>query len=686
MLESKVLALRLVSAGAWARPLKAFKYHRGGRPSRDPPCSAVYPSCALPPAYVRGRPCPGAGVGARLQASEGGRAPRLPFPARRTEVRRQPVAWPVWSQMRHFVVLRRQTWDAAVRNCEAMGGVLAMAKTADEYAALVEAAMASIMDPQTASLLSSRRVFPAEALQSEFIFAFRFWIRGRKVNGVWQWLDGSALSEGFTWWGFDSPEYDSGDVTCLSLNVQRRGEHQDLHTAWRNDKCQDDLLSICEATAFPPMAPPPPLPPALPALPALLPLPPMLPAPPILCCLSFIDETHHIGQRPVYDGDCCADESPFLCCRCNLFCAPSAAVYLLCFAAVLAGPRLLWRCARGGWWRRTATSTRTPLATAGRERPRGRLADALVLTGQLLIPIALLPLIFEAVAILAGGRLQLTPFKSYRARAHRWTSLLPTAFTLQLLGVRPSRGDVRSVLRCALFFVLASASVSVVVLLDVRRHRVYTSPWVQGLLIPLVGLVGTLRLLPILLVRPLTQPSPELAAWKHRRLWGVWRAGLVVYGLWTMGLCIATYVCSDDRLCNLSMDTREPFIAWERAYLIFVSLQGLGYSLLLRPDFRIRILVLSTLSTHTLPQRDQPWRGLRHHWCRALHFLVSPGHLWVRGTQRVDPNGCERQAAIANACDEHWWTRIRGGRVGGQPTGPLRTCQPSACQRLRKWL
>ena len=157
-------------------------------------------------------------------------------------------------------------------------------------------------------------------------------------------------------------------------------------------------------------------------------------------------------------------------------------------------------------------------------------------------PHRLFPLIFEAVAILSGGRLQLTPFKSYRARAHRWTSLLPTAFTLQLLGIRPSRGDVRSVLRCALFFVLASASVSVVVLLDVRRHRVYTSPWVQGLLIPLVGLVGTLRLLPILLVRPLTQPSPELATWKHRRLWGVWRAGLVVYGLWTMGVCIATYV------------------------------------------------------------------------------------------------------------------------------------------------
>ena len=564
---------------------------------------------------------------------------------------------------RYRVDMTMRNWSAAVANCKDIGGRLASVKTENEARALSAAAVAAMnLSPPRSSN--------------------QFWLGGKSDGDgeSWRWVDGTALDDSYTWWSV------AGGSTysrrCLGLSIVP--QYATTQTAWHEKWCSRAYGSICEASEYgfmplaPPLAPAPPVPPAPPCPPPRLPFPPSKPP---------------AAWASTFETQCCAKRSPFRCCRCNLYCVPTMGAYLLCLLAVFCVPRLvrimirkcmrgagamaalsgtadtgLRRAARrGGCLPIVAPSTDAhanpaPWSASRADRPRGWLSSALISIGQLLLAVSLMPLV-----LLVSGRGPL-PDLSFGRQPHRWVALLPTALTMLLLGVRPSAGDAMRVLRFSFAFTAFCVAFAVLMLMEMKTHRVGTSPWIQSLLIAVTATIVALLMLPIQLRRPLLSPSRELAAWKLRWLWGVWRACMAIAAVWSGGQFIATYACDGVR-CDLRVNYKE--LGWERAYLAALCLQDAFYCYALRPSFRLRLVFVSVHQRrpHTIGEWQRVWTVL----LRPYRFpaqdagdtrwrLPGPAHNALRSGSR-SPTTTAEHPHQTTAEHQHQTTYLKGQQM-----------------------
>ena len=502
-------------------------------------------------------------------------------------------------------LLRPYNWSQAEAYCEAAGGTLASAKTEEAWSRL-RAFVFAVAEYDDDAWKRTR---------------LDFWLGGsRGEDKVWKWRDGSALADGFTWWGVGQPvdtKDQNQEQNCLRLSIQlgternpirgpmdahRQGNVTERYARWNNIPCSEHLWFVCEApedSAFSPLPPPsPPPPPAIPSPPSPPPLPPLPPHPPLPPPRPPAAPPRSWTEP--FSMECCANVSPYVCCGCNYYCLPSAAVFLLALAATLCGPSLLGACVRacmravrdvrGAASHPCAAShlhwNAPPISMPPADRPRGWLSSALLLLGHTLLVLAMIPLVCRIVSDSGGPFLALHgQFES----PHRWAALLPSALTLMLLGTRPSVADAPRVLRFSLTFAaicIAVAAVMIAQMLD--RFNVGSSPWIQCLILALLCIVVVLVLLPVMLLPPLARPSRALALRKLRWLWVVWRLLLALSGLWSFGQLIGIYACGiDAEICDMGVNTNNgKDLAWEVTYLAGMGTQGVLYWYATRPSLK----------------------------------------------------------------------------------------------------
>ncbi|KAL6467122.1 hypothetical protein MHYP_G00249260 [Metynnis hypsauchen] len=65
----------------------------------------------------------------------------------------------------------------------------------------------------------------------------------RETEGVWKWVDGSALTTKF--WGHSEPNSNAGDEDCVVT-----GEWPDPVNNWADYPCNDRFVGICEKSIF----------------------------------------------------------------------------------------------------------------------------------------------------------------------------------------------------------------------------------------------------------------------------------------------------------------------------------------------------------------------------------------------------------------------------------------------------
>uniref|UniRef100_A0AAR2IKJ9 C-type lectin domain-containing protein n=1 Tax=Pygocentrus nattereri TaxID=42514 RepID=A0AAR2IKJ9_PYGNA len=73
----------------------------------------------------------------------------------------------------------------------------------------------------------------------------RAWIglTDSEKEGVWKWVDGSALTT--TFWGHSEPNSNAGDEDCVVT-----GEGSDPVKNWADYPCNDRIVWICEKSIF----------------------------------------------------------------------------------------------------------------------------------------------------------------------------------------------------------------------------------------------------------------------------------------------------------------------------------------------------------------------------------------------------------------------------------------------------
>lgn len=514
----------------------------------------------------------------------------------------------------YHIELRPLNFSEAVANCRAMGGGLAPIKTEAAKNAVI-AALADVLRQQRETGMESSHRYP----YTFNLFSMKFYLGGHRGESdqEFRWMDdGMPLSSGFTMWDFYNANRDEDH--CLVLTIHDYYEWA-IDTTWPAQalwefeavRCDLPLPSICvpSESAFPPVSPPslpsPSSPPAPPTYPPRPPQPPMAPL--------RLSHTLTGGYR----AQCCPQHSPYLCCRCNLFCFPTIAVYLMSFAAVIAIPRLLRGLARHA--RCIGSSGLCHLefpGTAQRGQSQHWLSEALVVLGRLLVVVALLPQVLYVVQDEFEG-----PELNLWQRSHRWTALLPTALTLQLLGLRPVRDEWRGILRFTATFAVVIVAFIASSISALPKHKyLSTYPGISSMVMALFGFVAFIRLLPILRLRPLADPPFQLLAWKHARLWGVWRIGLAVSAVWSGMQFLLLYICYDETLCNIRIGIYYGIpveIGYERTYIAALWLQSTFFCLALRPAFRLRLVLLESF----LQSRPRN----RREWYNAFNFLVRPG-------------------------------------------------------------
>ena len=113
-------------------------------------------------------------------------------------------------------------------------------------------------------------------------------------------------------------------------------------------------------------------------------------------------------------------------------------------------------------------------------------------------------------------------------------------------------------------------------------------------------------------------PPCQLLAWKHARLWGVWRIGLVS-AVWSGMQFLLLYICYDETLCNIRIGIYYGIpveIGYERTY---IAALGCSQPFLPRAASRLRLrLVLLESFLQSRPRN-------RREWYNAFNFLVRPG-------------------------------------------------------------
>ena len=247
------------------------------------------------------------------------------------------------------------------------------------------------------------------------------------------------------------------------------------------------------------------------------------------------------------------------CCAGNCYCAPAVGIYLALALPVLLGPALHRLASR-----QPASSLRIPLLDA-----ISQLGILLVIAG--VTPTLLLSTRHPALSVLRNG-----------IRVHRFLGFVPLGITLTLLSLRPSLADVRSVVLTTLVL-LAYAVVGIGIFMStafssgmnatgiaIASAQAFAHVLLFVSLLPILRRGGTLW-----------QPTREVAAWRLRRLWSIYRVSMALLGSWSLVVVIATMVDPGGELSNLARRSAAD-AGLEKLYAWSMLVQGVAFSLLRR--------------------------------------------------------------------------------------------------------
>lgn len=281
------------------------------------------------------------------------------------------------------------------------------------------------------------------------------------------------------------------------------------------------------------------------------------------------------------------------CCAANCYCTHVVGVYLALALPVLLGPIVL----RRGGRRHPASSTRIVLL------------DVMSQLGMLLVIVGVTP------TLLNNSDIPVLDVFGKKVRVHRFLGFVPVGISLVLLSLRPSLAEARYVVLAAFVF-LAYAAVGIGVFLSIafKRHRRSSDDsaisiertmqiTIQTSAQAFAHVVLFLSLLSLLRRRggTLWRPTREVAAWRLRRLWSIYRVCMALMAAWSLVVVIAATIDPNSVLTNMRDKTGSD-ADFELLHAWSILVQGVVFSLLHR-EWRHRFHFC------TRRMRAQTWRS-----------------------------------------------------------------------------
>ena len=261
------------------------------------------------------------------------------------------------------------------------------------------------------------------------------------------------------------------------------------------------------------------------------------------------------------------------CCAENCYCAPAIGIYLALVLPLLMGPTLYSRVRRP-----SASAPRVPLLDA-----MWRLGSVLAVTG---VTPTVLSLMHPALYRIPLGK------------AHRYFGFVPLGITLALLSLRPSLAEARHVVVTGFaFMAYAAAGMATMIHNAANTHALRGTPEqlsrrAVASAMAFAHLVLLVSLLPI--VRrggALWRPTREVAAWRLRRLWSIYRVCMGLVGAWALVIVVIAAADPYHPLANLRYRSgglrQGSDYALELLYAWGMLVQGVAFSML-RLDWRHR--------------------------------------------------------------------------------------------------
>lgn len=292
--------------------------------------------------------------------------------------------------------------------------------------------------------------------------------------------------------------------------------------------------------------------------------------------------------RSMHDGNKCAVDplvcgsGNFRCCADNCYCAPVIGLYLALVLPILLGP----------WVFRTLGVSH-PSCSA----PRSPLLNVMTPLGFILVIVRILPTVIKASDMDQHGIRY--PFDGFLSAGRPWRSYLfiPLGTTMVLLSLLPSLGDVRSVLAIAVWWI-AFGLVGTLIFIERAINEFPNDASHSGNALAINAAVAVAHLLIVLCTLPIVcrgslwRPTRQIAAWRLRHLWGVYRTMMAVIGLWALVVIIIRAIAPETPGLNAN-HTKQEVNDHELAYLLCLFLQGALFSMLPSYSFRTRFSYLA---------------------------------------------------------------------------------------------
>ncbi|XP_072511425.1 C-type lectin domain family 4 member E isoform X2 [Notamacropus eugenii] len=126
-----------------------------------------------------------------------------------------PLNWKKFQSSCYFFSDDGMTWTASLKNCEEMGGSLAVINTQEEQHFL----------------------FRAKPKGREFYIG----LTDQVVDGNWQWVDGTPFDKNLSFWDVGEPNNIVGFEDCVTIR-----DSSDANRNWNDITCFFKMYRICE--------------------------------------------------------------------------------------------------------------------------------------------------------------------------------------------------------------------------------------------------------------------------------------------------------------------------------------------------------------------------------------------------------------------------------------------------------
>ncbi|XP_068937128.1 C-type lectin domain family 4 member E [Petaurus breviceps papuanus] len=126
-----------------------------------------------------------------------------------------PLNWKKFQSSCYFFSNDTMTWIASMRNCEEMGGILAVINTEEEQHFL----------------------FQAKPSGREFYIG----LTDQVFDGEWQWVDGTPFNENLSFWDVGEPNNLATVEDCVTIRDSSNANHN-----WNDITCFFKMYRICE--------------------------------------------------------------------------------------------------------------------------------------------------------------------------------------------------------------------------------------------------------------------------------------------------------------------------------------------------------------------------------------------------------------------------------------------------------